>query len=83
MLDPQLLRNDPDAVAAALKPRGYALDVDKWRELEAQRKDLQMRTQELQNICLWCDEFFAKHYDIKNLSAKPCKNAHQESIRGS
>jgi seryl-tRNA synthetase len=56
MLDPQLLRNDPDAVAAALAPRGYLLDVDKWRELEARRKELQVHTQELQNR--------------KNLSAK-------------
>jgi len=49
MLDPQLLRTDPDAVAAALKDRGYDLDVSAWRELEARRKDLQIRVQELQN----------------------------------
>lgn len=24
----------------------------------------------LGNVCLWCDEFFTKHYDIKTLSAK-------------
>jgi seryl-tRNA synthetase len=49
MLDPQLLRTDPEAVATALKPRGYELDVTAWRELESRRKELQIRLQELQN----------------------------------
>jgi seryl-tRNA synthetase len=49
MLDPQLLRADPDAVAAELKPRGYELDVTAWRQLESRRKELQVRVQELQN----------------------------------
>jgi seryl-tRNA synthetase len=49
MLDPQLLRTDPEAVAIALKPRGYELDVAAWRELESRRKELQIRVQELQN----------------------------------
>jgi len=49
MLDPQLLRTDPEAVAEALKPRSYELDVDAWRELESRRKELQIRVQELQN----------------------------------
>ena len=49
MLDPQLLRNDPEAVAAALNPRGYEFDVVAWRKLESQRKELQIRVQELQN----------------------------------
>jgi seryl-tRNA synthetase len=49
MLDPQLLRADPESVAAALAPRGYTLDVAAWRELEARRKDLQVRVQDLQN----------------------------------
>ena len=49
MLDPQLLRTDPEAVAEALKPRGYELDVTAWRELESRRKELQIRVQELQN----------------------------------
>ena len=49
MLDPQLLRNDPEAVAAALNPRGYDFDVAAWRKLESQRKELQIRVQELQN----------------------------------
>ena len=49
MLDPRLLRSDPEAVAAALEPRGYELDVAAWRELESRRKELQIRVQELQN----------------------------------
>ena len=49
MLDPQLLRTDPEAVATALLDRGYELDVDAWRQLETRRKDLQIRVQELQN----------------------------------
>jgi seryl-tRNA synthetase len=44
-----MLRLDPDGVAAALKGRGYVLDTAGWRELEARRKDLQVRVQELQN----------------------------------
>lgn len=49
MLDPQLLRTDPEAVAAALQVRGFDLDVGAWRELETRRKGLQIRVQELQN----------------------------------
>ena len=26
-----------------------------------------LRTNELQNVCLWCDEFFEHHYDIREL----------------
>jgi len=28
------------------------------------------RCGELKNVCLWCDEFFDKHYDIKTLKSK-------------
>lgn len=49
MLDPQLLRSDPEAVAARLAERGYELDAATWREMDAKRKELQIRTQELQN----------------------------------
>jgi len=49
MLDPQRLRTDPESAAAALKDRGYELDVGSWRELEARRKELQISVQELQN----------------------------------
>ena len=48
MIDIQLLRNDLDDVAARLKTRGYPLDAAAFVELEAERKHIQMRTQELQ-----------------------------------
>ncbi|MGD8976635.1 MAG: serine--tRNA ligase [Gammaproteobacteria bacterium] len=49
MLDPKLLRTDLETVAANLARRGFALDVDRFRELEAQRKTLQIQTDELRN----------------------------------
>ncbi|BBN90332.1 serine--tRNA ligase [Azospira sp. I09] len=48
MLDIQLLRNDLDAVAARLATRGKAIDFAQFSALEAERKTLQTRTQELQ-----------------------------------
>jgi seryl-tRNA synthetase len=48
MLDIQLLRNDLDNVAARLASRGITLDVAAFRALEEQRKQAQIRTQELQ-----------------------------------
>ncbi|MDG2245491.1 MAG: radical SAM protein [Flavobacteriales bacterium] len=30
----------------------------------------QNTTNELQNVCLWCDEFFRKHFDMKKLAPK-------------
>lgn len=51
MLDPALLRNDPAAVAERLREsRGFALDVGALESLEAERKRIQVRTQELQNL---------------------------------
>ena len=41
MLDPQLLRNDLEGVANSLAPRGYALDVQEFAELENRRNSLQ------------------------------------------
>src|ERR1700739_4130433 len=38
MIDPKLLRSDPDAVARNLARRGYVLDVAALRALEEQRK---------------------------------------------
>ena len=48
MLDPQVLRNRLDEVAAALKPRGFDLDTATLERLETRRKSLQIETQELQ-----------------------------------
>ncbi len=51
MLDPVLLRNQPDVLAARLKEtRGYDLDVAVLQQWESERKQLQVRTQELQNL---------------------------------
>ena len=44
-----MCRFERRAVAAELKPRGYELDTTEWRQLEARRKELQVRVQELQN----------------------------------
>ena len=49
MLDIQTLRNDLAGVAARLATRGFALDTARFGELEAQRKAIQVRTQELQS----------------------------------
>ncbi len=49
MLDPKLLRSDVKAVAAALQKRGFTLDVAQFLNLEEQRKNLQIKMQELQN----------------------------------
>jgi seryl-tRNA synthetase len=48
MLDPKLLRNEIDKVAAELARRGLKFDVDNYNALEARRKDLQVRTEDLQ-----------------------------------
>ncbi len=48
MLDIQLLRNNIDEVSERLAGRGYSLDVDAFQKLEAERKTLQTRTQDLQ-----------------------------------
>ena len=48
MLDLQLLRKDLDGVAARLATRGFALDTDAFRALEAQRKAVQVRAEALQ-----------------------------------
>ncbi|MDH5471763.1 MAG: serine--tRNA ligase [Gammaproteobacteria bacterium] len=49
MLDSKLLRTDIEDVARKLLARGYQLDVNAFNELEVRRKELQMKTQELQN----------------------------------
>lgn len=48
MLDSKLLRTDLETVAAKLKTRGFVLDTAHIDELEAKRKDWQVKTQELQ-----------------------------------
>ena len=48
MLDIQLLRKDLDGVAKRLADRGYTLDVAAFAALEAERRAIQTRTEELQ-----------------------------------
>ncbi len=48
MLDVNLLRTDLSAVAAGLAKRGVTLDRPRFETLEAERKQIQTRTQELQ-----------------------------------
>ncbi|WCE03964.1 serine--tRNA ligase [Pseudoxanthomonas sp. JBR18] len=51
MLDPVLLRNQPADLAQRLRDtRGFDLDVSALESLEARRKQIQVRTQELQNL---------------------------------
>jgi len=49
MLDPHLLRSNPEQVQQALRKRGYALDTGPIIALEARRKQIQVTTQELQH----------------------------------
>ena len=49
MLDINLFRTDLAGVAAGLAKRGLVLDTATFEALEGERKDIQMRTQELQN----------------------------------
>ena len=49
MIDPQRLRQDVGAVAAAVARRGTALDVDRYTALETERRALQLETERLQH----------------------------------
>jgi len=49
MLDPRLFRTDLDFVTAQLARRNFAFDADAYISLEARRKDIQIKTQDLQN----------------------------------
>ena len=49
MLDPALLRGQLDSVAERLRARGYDLNTAQIETLEAQRKAVQVETQDLQN----------------------------------
>lgn len=70
MLDIKLLREDPEGIAALLATRGYVLDVSALQALEAERKEIQVETQRLQNA--------------RNVSAKAIGHAKAkgESVQG-
>lgn len=48
MLDPRRLRAEPEVIAAQLARRGFVLDLDRFRELETSRKQIQTDTEKLQ-----------------------------------
>lgn len=50
MLDPTVLRHQPAELAERLAARGHVLDVAAIATLEAERKRIQVQTQELQNL---------------------------------
>ena len=49
MIDPKLLRSDPDAVARNLARRGYRLDVEALKALEEKRKPFQVELDRLRS----------------------------------
>lgn len=49
MLDPRLLKTDPDHLVAALAKRGVSVDLSQFLALDEQRKSLQQETEQLQN----------------------------------
>lgn len=48
MLDPKLLRNDPESVAKVLAKKGFTLNIEKIRSLESARKEAQVKAEALQ-----------------------------------
>ena len=49
MLDPRLFRNELELVQQQLKRRGIDFDAESYMVLESRRKDIQVKTQDLQN----------------------------------
>ena len=74
MLDITLLRNDLDAVVRRLADRPFTLDAATFNALEAERKDVQMRTQDLQTrsnaIAKQVGALKAKKEDASSLMAE-------------
>ena len=74
MLDPQLIRNDLNAVAKALDKRGVSIDTNKIQKIEDKRKAIQIKTEKLQAernlISKEIGEIKAKGEDTENLLEK-------------
>jgi seryl-tRNA synthetase len=49
MLDPKLVRANPEALAASLKKKGFDFPVARFVELDNERKSIQVETESLQN----------------------------------
>ena len=71
MLDPKLLRENPKHLAERLATRGFSLDVAHFEILERERRQLQIKTQDLQNkrnlSSKTIGEAKAKNQDVKTL----------------
>lgn len=48
MLDPKIIRSQPEEIAAQLARRGFTFDLNRFGELETRRKTLQIETEALQ-----------------------------------
>ena len=48
MIDPKLLRGDLTEIKTKLATRGYELDTNFWEQIESERKELQVHTENLQ-----------------------------------
>ncbi|MFC3874182.1 serine--tRNA ligase [Neisseria musculi] len=70
MLDIQQLRNHTAAVAERLAARGYPLDTARFEALENKRKQLQVRTEELQA---------ARNSESKKIGALKSSGRHEEA----
>lgn len=72
MLDSKLLRTELDETAEKLARRGFILDVEKIRELEEQRKSLQVKTEDLQAL---------RNSRSKSIGQAKAKGDHDEAAR--
>lgn len=72
MLDSKLLRSELDQTAEKLARRGFILDVEKIRELEEQRKSIQVKTEELQAL---------RNSRSKSIGQAKAKGDHEEAER--
>jgi seryl-tRNA synthetase len=83
MLDIQTLRTDVQAVAARLADRGYTLDTAQFAAIEAERKAIQIETQELQAnrnaLSKQIGQLKAKKEDASQLMAEV--NAQAEQLK--
>ncbi|TVQ67982.1 MAG: serine--tRNA ligase [Oceanospirillales bacterium] len=49
MLDPKIVRANPEEIAALLSKKGFQFPLERFLELEEQRRTLQVETEQLQN----------------------------------
>ena len=71
MIDINLLRDDVIGVANSLKKRGFDLDTESFSKLEASRKKIQVRTQELQEI---------RNENSKKIGVEKAKGSNTDSL---